>query len=243
MEKQEELVQLFTTYPLFFFAFISKYYPLSEHQLDILVDNLFWGLISLNEEIEFNIPLIEKYIKKLNREDLRYNKQVNENKEILKHFNLKPRSYWQKIDCDEVDSESDQNIAQYHPSVRYHEYSLVEIEKNKNNIQWNHFSSNELLDWNYDLILKYKDYLWFGIQEDPDTYTTDGLELYNNESVPWNVKLIELFAEKVLTHKEVVKQFMFNKTMVKNIKSLIEEELLTSVLSELNFRHTITIVH
>lgn len=51
----------------------------------------------------------------------------------------------------------------------------------------------------------------------------------------WDVKLIQLFADKVLDHRGKVVQFMFNEAMVKKIKPLINEELFTLVLSELRF--------
>jgi hypothetical protein len=93
MKDQEKLLQLFIEYPLFFYAFISKHYPLSEKQIDFLSDNLDWSLIALNEVIEFSIALIEKYINRLNKGDLGGNKKINENKNLLRHFNMKPRFF------------------------------------------------------------------------------------------------------------------------------------------------------
>ena len=118
MLESTQLHRIFVEYPLFFYAFISKYYPLTEAHLSLLKDELFWGLVALNEEIDFSIELIEKYSEKLNKDDLGYNKKVNQSGDIIEYFQLKPRSYWQELYGDENGLDEGETYDHYHPSVR-----------------------------------------------------------------------------------------------------------------------------
>lgn len=236
MSSAIELKKIFLQNPLFFFGYISIHYPLSKNHLGLLKADLFWDLISLNENIHFTVPLIAKYIPLLNKKDLAYNKSIAKDNALLKYFCINSNPLEQK---EYLEYESLRNKIKsdfdYHPDVSYHKFTFYEIEQNKTLIDWKHFSSNELIKWNKEILYKYKDYYWFGENLNENEYITDGLELYNNESVPWDTGVIKLFERKLLNHKEVIKQFLNNRTLIKNLKPIVTEDFFNNIIIELKF--------
>ncbi|MDG5799227.1 hypothetical protein QA597_02500 [Marinilabiliaceae bacterium ANBcel2] len=231
MLEKKELQRLFIQYPPFFYAFISLHYPLNNDHIYFLEKELVWTLIANNEEIDFSIPLIEKYYDRLHRSDLGYNLAVNKKKEILRHFRLKPRSYWKKVYG--IDDQEPKN-EDYHPKIRYHNYSLIEIEQKKYDICWANFSGNKLIKWNYQLLCKYRDFFYFGEPVKNGINSICGSELYCNEAVPWDVKAILLFEDKLFPCNELnLKSIVWNPTLANNLKPLLDEQMFVNVLCKL----------
>lgn len=231
MKYRNQLEKLFIKYPYFFYAYISLHYPLSASQIDYLKDDLFWSLIANNEKIDFTISLIEKYKNLLCRQSLGFNKTVNSKKEIMKYFRLKPRKYWLKIygDINEM-KDKDLDIDYYHPDNSYHKWTFEQIDVNLDKISWNHFSSNKLLKWDYEMLEKYQEYLWFGYPCDKKSYSTDGMELFNNESVPWTIATISLLGNQFLHKKYACENFVNNRTVSLNIYSIFNIDIFNNVI-------------
>jgi hypothetical protein len=241
MSPQIELFNLFLRKPQFFYGYISKCYPLIENHFELLKDDLFWELIATNETINFTIPLVEKYKELLNKEDLSYNRSIYNNHELVNYLGIQSNPLFdlnyllEQAILNKARTDSD-----YHPAIRYHNLSYEEIEKNKDLIDWGHFSSNALIKWNKQLIYRYADRLWLGEQSSSEnSYSTDALELYNNEAVPWDVDLLLLFENKILINQLVISQFLQNRTLIKNIKPLVTEDFFVEVLVELKFKKAI----
>jgi hypothetical protein len=202
-----------------------------------LKNDLSWGLVSQNENLNFTIPFVRKYHSLLNFYELPYNKAVYRDNSLVEYLGITSNPL---VDDEEyLEFEAMRNAVKsdsdYHPNICYHKLTSLEIEKNKELIDWKHFSSNELIEWNKQILYKYKDFFWFGENHVENKYITDGLELYNNESVPWDIEVLRLFEDKVLIHKEVIKQFLQNRTLIKNIQQFMTEEFFNSILIELKF--------
>ena len=232
MSPTTELTELFIRKPLFFYGFISRYYPLSEQDLELLFNDLFWMQITLNENVTFTVPLLKVYKDFINLEDLIRNRAVYTNSELLAYIITHgvsiPRNF-----KDMLHEDFEPGSKRGHPKHWYHTYTIDEIEKNKDLISWEHLSTNPLMNWSKEFIYKFKNELFLGVPQRENSYITNAMELYNNEAVPWDLEIIQLFEDEVLSHKEVVSAFLLNKTMVKNIKPLLTEELFDDVLLEL----------
>jgi hypothetical protein len=159
MSSSVELKKIFLRKPLFFFGYISMHYPLSINHLELLKGDLFWGLISLNESIQFTIPLLEKFSPLLNKEDFAYNKTIFNDNSLTNYLSIKSNPIEQQEYLEfEAMRNAIKSDSDYHPNIRYHKLTSLEIEKNKELIDWKHFSSNELIKWNKQILYKYKDF-------------------------------------------------------------------------------------
>ncbi len=228
---QIKLAGLFKRQPVFFYLYISRHYPLSFSLIILLENEIDLGGISYNENINFSVDLILAFEKKWSWQALANNKKIKNNSSILGKF------MW--IAFEEPDEEEPEVIASdesYHVDIRYHKYTLDEIEAKKNEISWSHLSSNELMKWDYSFLEKYKEYFWFGYPSDETSLETDCLELYHNEAIPWSVDILLLFEDKLFKGYMSTKNYLWNRTMMSAIYPLVDRELIADVLSEIMTR-------
>lgn len=226
MSEREELRRIFLQNPEFFFIYISKNYPLKPKQIEYLDPYLDWVLIAYNREIEFTIPFVWKYRNRLLCYDLACNPAVRKNKEVMEYFNL----YWEQ-DWDDLELVTDED---FDPRIRYHHYSMEEIEEKKDEILWVYFSSNDLINWEYDLLCKYREYLYLGEGIVNGMCSFSGLGLFNNRSVPWDIKAILLF-ENQLFPADPWQYILYamNPSFGFHLKVLLDEEMFIDIICKL----------
>jgi len=224
---QKEIEELFKRQPVFFIFYLSKNFSLDMDLLTFLQDDLRWGFVSCNQNINFTIELINAFKKRWYWRDLSSNKTVMQSPDILNHFKRLSR-----YKHEEEDLSSDDPDSCYHPNIRYHKYSLTEIEEKKEKISWSHLSSNEHMNWNYTFLEKYRDYFWFGNNKNENSFSTNGMELYSNEAVPWDIDTLLLFEEKLFNHTGDIMSFVWNKTLAKNLNPFIDKQMVSNILSK-----------
>jgi hypothetical protein len=181
--------------------------PWSEELIEKYKDKWDWESLSTVNNIPWSVTLIERYKNKWDWECLSFNSEILKDIEICSKFHFF------------VFLKSDDNAG-----WQYALWTIDDIEKNKDTLSWMHLSASSHLNWTMEILIKYKDYWYWG---DPDNRNCScGLELFRNEDLPWSIELIELFENKwyyeSLVYNDGVNNYLLPKLSPKLVETLLQ---------------------
>lgn len=199
---KQEFIEFCKTHQQEYINFISRNYPFTETQLELLSDQLHWGCngISSNYRIIWTTQLVEKYIHKLgfgycalsdNAAMPWSNGLIIQYKDL---FDLKCLNKNRYIDWSEAMIESIKDVYDWHDMnvhitdeliERYFFYwnwgfgETIEID----NYRIDGLSSSENVCWNIELIRKYNNHIDWNL-------------LSCNKSIPFTIEMLSEFEDK-----------------------------------------------
>lgn len=165
---QAKLVDIIFEQPKFFKRFISYGYKFTISDLHKYSDLIDWDEISENNEIDWDINLIETFIGNWNWENLCSNKKINWTTEKIEKF----KSYisWEGIS-------------------KNHFLNWNEIlDRYQDNLDWDELSSNTSFPWTKENIIKFQSNIeWSSLCSNPNVeFDIEILNKFENK-IDWNL--------------------------------------------------------
>jgi len=181
--------------------------PWSEELIEKYEAKWNWQSLSIVSNIPWSIPLLEQYKQKWDWECLSHNPAILRDIQICAKYHF---YVW--------------IVPQPNADWKFGLWTIDDIEKNKDTLSWMHLSASPTIKWTMEILIKYKDYWYWG---DPDNRNcTCGLELFRNEHLPWSIELLELFEDKWyyedLAYNDGVNEYLLPKLSPKLVETILQ---------------------
>lgn len=234
---------------------ISKHYPLTDSLLEEFEEYWDWeNGVSLNEKINWDAKLIDKYFSKFEVTDYEYttwwnlciNNSVPWDFDLLTRFcdkfNSASELFWSELSGKKNVVWTSKLLEEFSESFEWEgsggissnesiPWTLELIDQFKYDISFKWMSVNTGVPWSIHLIDLYIDEWYWGKHEREDVSLYQALSI--NESIPWSEELIDRYKDKInFKLLSEVRSVPWSKSIIEKYATKWEWSLLKTTLAE-----------
>lgn len=233
-----EIILFLINHPAYFLGSISSHYTFTKGQLKKYSDVLDWTKISANENINWEVNILDEFQDYIIWDTLTTNPSVFVDKSLLDNFSEKidwygnDNYYGDSITANEGIYWDNETIEKYADKINFEKLSIStnvdwsETLLDKYIDKWNftELAHNESIPWSLEMFEKYLDesyFFYFGVQTNKSLITFEMVEKYNhlldwhnislNPNLPWVEKdLLNYWDEKIVWTGIACNKFLFD---------------------------------